>query len=254
MVTGLANGGSYSFFVRCQDTAGNANANDFTISFSVAQPSAAGLVAAYGFNEGSGTSAGDATGKGHTGTTTNTTWTPQGKFGNALSFNGTNSWVTVADKNDLDLTTGMTLEAWVFPTAPATATSWRNVIIKERAGGESYNLYADTDAHAPAGYVVKKSSPNSPVGVNGTAQVPLNTWTHLAVTYNNSRLILYVNGNVVRNIAVSGTLLTSTGVLRIGGNSVWGEFFQGIIDEVRLYNRALSQAEIQADMSLPIGP
>ena len=253
IVTGLTNGGSYSFFVRCQDTAGNANTNDFTISFSVAQPSAAGLVAAYGFNESAGTSVGDATGKGHTGTITNTTWTTQGKFGKALSFNGTNSWVTVADKNDLDLTTGMTLEAWVFPTAAATATNWRNVIIKERAGGEVYNLYADTDAHRPAAYVVKQSSPNSPLGVNGTSQIPLNTWTHLALTYNNSSLIFYVNGNSVRSVATSGALLTSTGVLRIGGNSVWGEFFQGRIDEVRIYNRALTRAEIQADMKAPIG-
>src|SRR6185295_14728261 len=56
-VTGLTNGGSYSFFVRCQDAAANANTNDFTISFSVAQP--AGLLAAYSFNEGTGTTSAD---------------------------------------------------------------------------------------------------------------------------------------------------------------------------------------------------
>jgi len=51
---------------------------------------------------------------------------------------------------------------------------------------------------------------------------------------------------------MSGALLTSTGALRIGGNSVWGEFFQGSIDEVRIYNWALTQTEIQADMNTPI--
>jgi hypothetical protein len=45
----------------------------------------------------------------------------------------------------------------------------------------------------------------------------------------------------------------STGALRIGGNNVWGEYFSGLIDEVRVYNRALSEAEIQSDMNLPIG-
>ena len=140
----------------------------------------------------------------------------------------------------------------MFPTAAATASTWRNVIIKERSGGEIYNLYADTDTHIPAAYVVKSASPNAPVGANGTAQVPSSAWTHLAVTYNNSSLNLYVNGSLVRSVATSGALLTSTGVLRIGGNSVWGEYFQGIIDEVRIYNRALSQAEIQSDMNTPI--
>ena len=44
----------------------------------------------------------------------------------------------------------------------------------------------------------------------------------------------------------------STGALRIGGNSIWGEWFTGLIDEVRLYNRALTVAELQADMAAPI--
>ena len=251
-VSGLMNGGSYSYFVRCQDTSGNTNTDDFTISFSVAQSAVAGLVAAYSFNEGSGISVGDATGKGHTGTLSGATWNTQGKFGNALTFNGVNSWVTVADANDLDLTTGMTLEAWVFPTAAATATTWRNVLIKERSGGEVYNLYADTDTHVPTLYVVRAANPGTPVGLSGATQIPLNTWTHLTATYDNAMLRLYVNGTLVRSSAMSGALLTSTGALRIGGNNVWGEFFQGSIDEVRIYNRALTQTEIQADMNTPI--
>ena len=52
---------------------------------------------------------------------------------------------------------------------------------------------------------------------------------------------------------MASPLLTSTGVLRFGGNSVRGEYFAGRIDEVRLYNRALAATEIQADMAAPIG-
>ena len=131
-VTGLINGGSYSYFVRCQDVAGNANTNDFTISFSVAQPATAGLVAAYGFNEGSGSSVSDASGNGRTGAISGATWSTQGKFGNALSFDGVNDWVTV-DAPPLDLT-GMTLEAWVFPT---TSNGVRDIIIKEGSNVDS---------------------------------------------------------------------------------------------------------------------
>ena len=231
-VTGLANGGSYTYYVRCRDAATNANPDDFTIAFSVANPpppdtipptvsmtapannatvsgsvtvsanasdnvgvvgvqfllggaplgaedttapysitwnstsvanggpyllsarardatnqttatavsvtvnnTSLGLVAAYSFNAGTGTTLLDQTGKGHTGTIAGATWTAQGKFGSALTFDGVNDWVTVNDANDLDFTTGMTLEAWVYPTASGGG-SWRNVVIKERAGGE----------------------------------------------------------------------------------------------------------------------
>jgi hypothetical protein len=49
-----------------------------------------------------------------------------------------------------------------------------------------------------------------------------------------------------------GSIVTSTGALRIGGNAVFGEYFRGIIDEVRVYNRALTAADIQVDMNTPI--
>ena len=160
--------------------------------------------------------------------------------------------VTVADSSSLDLTSGMTLEAWVLPTANGGG-SWRNVVIKERIGGEIYNLYANADTNAPVVYVVRASQPDAPSDARGTAQIPLNTWTHLAATYDGSTLRLYVNGTQVGSRAVSGSLATSTGALRIGGNSLWGEYFAGRIDEVRIYNRALTAAEIQADMNTPLG-
>ena len=52
---------------------------------------------------------------------------------------------------------------------------------------------------------------------------------------------------------MTGAIKTSTGALRIGGNSIWGEYFSGSIDEVRIYNRALSAAEIQTDMNTAVG-
>ena len=162
LFSGLSNGGSYNIFVRCQDTASPANAtpDDFTISFTVAQ-APAGLVAAYGFDEASGTTTADATGHGLTGTLTSVTRTTAGKFGGALTFNGTSSWVTVASNTQLNLTTGLTLEAWVFPTA--LGANWRNVLIKERTGGEIYNLYAHTDTNRPVSMscAVRRPRPRS---------------------------------------------------------------------------------------------
>ena len=87
----------------------------------------------------------------------------------------------------------------------------------------------------------------------GTAALPLNTWTHLAVTFGAGTLRLYVNGVQVGTQVVSGSLVTSANPLTIGGNGVWSEWFAGLIDEVRIYNRALTQAEIQAGMTQTLG-
>ena len=83
----------------------------------------------------------------------------------------------------------------------------------------------------------------------GTA-LSANVWTHVAGTYSGSTLGLFLNGVQVASLPISGAIPASTGPLRIGGNCIWGEFFQGRLDEVRIYNPALTAAEIQADMSL----
>jgi hypothetical protein len=152
----------------------------------------------------------------------------------------------VPDSASLDLTTGMTLEAWVNPTA--VGSLWRTVVLKERSGDLIYSLYA--------GNAKGKAATDVFTGVNteltGTANTALNAWTHLAATYDGTTQRLYVNGVQVASKAVSGALTTSNGALRIGGNSVWGEYFAGLIDEVRIYNKALTAAQIQADMAAPI--
>jgi hypothetical protein len=249
--TSVANGGPYQLSARARDAATN-QTTATAVSVTVNNTNL-GLVAAYNFNEGTGTSLLDRTGLGHAGAISGATWTTQGKFGGALTFDGANDWVTVNDANDLDFTTGMTLEAWVYPTTSGGG-SWRNVIIKERTAGEVYNLYANADTDVPATYLVRAALPSQPLDARGGAALLLNTWTHLAATYDGTTLRLYVNGSQVGTRAVPSPLVTSTGVLRFGGNSVWGEFFAGRIDEVRLYNRALSVAEIQADMNGPIQP
>src|SRR5262245_32457685 len=87
------------------------------VLFVLARPTAAvaqtGLVAAYGFNEGAGTTVGDASINAISGSVSGATWTTSGRFGGALSFNGTSSLVTIPHRALLNLTSAMTLEAWV---------------------------------------------------------------------------------------------------------------------------------------------
>jgi len=209
-----------------------------------------GLVAAYSFDEGTGTTAADKSGNGNNGTLINgATWSTTSKFGAAASFDGTNDRIDVADSNSLDLTSGMTLEAWVRPTANS---SYRTVVLKEVSGELAYSLYAADSDHGTrsSGWVRVASASHY---ADGTNALPLNVYSHIAVTYNGSALVFYVNGVATRSTAVTGNIQTSSMPVRIGGNTIWGEYFQGQIDELRVYNRALSQSEIQIDMVTPVG-
>ncbi len=124
--------------------------------------------------------------------------------------------------------------------------------MKENAGGLAYVLYGHDNAPKPAAYVRIAGRSNSD-GTGGSAALPLNAWTHLAATYDGATVRVYVNGIAVGTAPVSGSIVASTLPFRIGGNAVWGEFFHGLIDEVRVYNRALGAAEIRSDMTTPIG-
>jgi hypothetical protein len=243
--TATTSNGSHSLVAVARDAADNRSQATVDVVVSNTSQTPSGLVAAYAFNEGLGVQVTDASGQANTGTISSATWTTAGKFGAALSFNGTSSWVTVADAASIDLTTGMTIEAWVNPAA---GTGWRTVVLKESAGGLAYALYAANNASRPAGYVHTSTD----VGLNGTSAVPLNTWTHLALTFDGATLRMSVNGVQVSSSAVAGAAVVTASALRIGGNSVWGEYFRGLIDEVRIYNRALTAAEIQTDMIVPI--
>ena len=232
--------GTYFYKVTAEDAAGNVSdaSNQASATVTVTQPS--GLVAAYGFDEGTGTTTADQSGNGNGGSLSNTVWSTAGKFNNALSFNGS-ARVNVNDSASLRLTSGMTLEAWVRPSALG---DWRTVVLKERTGWYAYALYANTDSGRPSGHVFTTADHD----LRGTGSLAVNAWTHLAVTYNGSVLALYVNGAQVSSQPATGAIAANTGPLRIGGNAIWGEHYVGLIDEVRIYNRALSASEIQGDM------
>jgi hypothetical protein len=247
-ISGLT-AGTYTATVTVTATTPGATGSPKTIgvTLNVVPPASSGLVGAWGFNEASGSTAADASGNGNAGTIANATHTTTGKFGGALSFNGTNASVTIPDSASLDLTSGMTLEAWVDPTAVGSA--WRSVILKEQPADLIYALYAGNAKQKAATDVFTTADKQ----LSGTTNTPLNTWTHLAATYDGATLRLYVNGVQKASKAVTGAIKTSTGNLRIGGNSIWGEWFAGQIDEVRVYDKALTAAQIQADMAAPVG-
>jgi hypothetical protein len=87
---------------------------------------------------------------------------------------------------------------------------------------------------------------------DGRGADPLDQWTHVAVTYDMKALRLYVDGTEASHRAMTGRILRTTDPLWIGGNRPYGEYFQGVIDEVRIYDRALGPSEVRAEMSTPL--
>ena len=239
--TGLAAATSYSYRVRAADLAGNLSGYS-SVQSATTQAASSGLAAAYSFSEGIGTSVADASGNGNVGAVGSASWVTTGRFGNALSFNGTNARVTVADSASLDLTTAMTLEAWVLPTVGG---GWRDVIYK--GPDDIYFLESSSSSGRPA------TGGTFANPIYGNSALPLNVWSHLAATYEGITLRLYVNGVQVSSRGVSRLITTSAGALTIGGDALYGQHFAGRIDEVRVYGRALSASEIQTDMTTPIG-
>jgi len=227
----------------------------FTIGHSspaIAQSGASGLVAAYGFDEGTGTTVKDSSGNNLTGTVIGATWTATGMYGSALSFNGTSSYVDLGSPSALQLTGSMTIEAWV--KAAANPADDGQIVSKSNGAGWQLKTSPDTGPHT-FGISVSVNSTTKAQRYS-TAVPALNTWYHIAGVYDAAALTLstYVNG-VLDNGTLRGTVpasqLNQTANVNIGRRT-GGFYFNGVIDEVRIYNRALSQAEIQTDMITPV--
>ena len=118
----------------------------------------------------------------------------------------------------------------------------------------------------PDAYFLNANTNGNRIGIGGTfggdcctvlrspSALPVNQWTHVAGTYDGTTLRLYVNGTQVSSQAKTGALQVNGLPLRIGGNTYGSEFFRGLIDNLRIYNRALSAAEIQQNMVTPVAP
>ena len=142
----------------------------------------------------------------------------------------------------------MTLSAWIRPAA--TQSGWRTIMQRET---DAYFLNASNSV-GPL-----RPSGGGTLGGNtqflsGPTASPVSAWTHVAITYDGAALRLFINGTQVASQATTGAIQATDNPLWIGGNSPYGEYFQGLIDEVRVYNRALTQADIQADMNTGIVP
>ncbi len=215
------------------------------------------MVGYWKFDEGTATSTIDSSGNGNTGTLIGGTWT-SGKVGGALSFNGTmGQYVDAGDPAPLQLAGSFTISAWINPSAfPGTDD---NPILDKRDNGPacSFALNVTRDNGSEQVYVQAATPGNActPSAYMGqrytTATIAAGQWYHVAGVFNaaSQTLDIYLNG-LINDGILSGTipssLYNSTGPLQVAQRIYDANYFQGSIDDVRLYSRALTAAEVLA--------
>lgn len=200
------------------------------------------LAGYWNFNENSGLIAADSSGNAFDGILNGPTWTT-GKTNSGLSFDGVNDYVHVGTKPGLLMSDSLTIAAWIFPTGAGSHGTLGGAIVNKE--GE-YQL-----VRFPNGTIQWALANTNPgwsfVNTGGSAQ--LNQWTHVALVYSNGTAKTYINGSVVDTRSASGVITDvhpSHNDFRIGGRQVLDQFFQGKIDEVRIYRIPLQDSDIAA--------
>ena len=164
----------------------------------------------------------------------------EGKKQLGLEFDGIDDYVSVPDDNSLDITGELTIEAWIN-CHNATTDHWGITVIRKQS---NYILALKDAGNGPyVKFYLWGEEYNSGSLISGIFS--LNEWVHVVATYNKSKMKVYLNGALSNTKDFSQTLRTSGYILGIGkeiGDSTW---FDGIIDEVRIYNKSLSAEEIK---------
>jgi hypothetical protein len=204
---------------------GGQNLSQISPSSQLAQVPTTGLVGYYSFDEGSGSTASGATING-------ATWTT-GKVGGALSFNGSGNNVNVG--SDVIGTGDDSVCAWVYPKSLGNSGYSPTIFSNGRFG-----LFMLKE------YPSYKFSFTNGTNFPSVGLTDLNKWTHVCVSRSSSgSATVYVNGSVAGTVD-GGTPAAGYNSLFIGNRSQGDQGFDGIIDEVRIYNKTLTQAEVTA--------
>jgi len=249
--SGLSPSTLYSYRVAAYDAVPNVSAQSAVLDVTTGS-ALSGLIAGYGFNEGSGTTTSDASGNRLTGTLSGATWTTAGKSGAGLVFNGTNSFVDLGTPTALQITGSLTLTAWVKESANVGDDG---TIISKSNGAAGWELKSSPDLGNRNFAIGVYTSGGGYVGRYSTTVRALNTWYHVAAVYDAAArtLNIYVNG-VLDNGSLVGTVpasLVNPSVNANIGRRAAGFNIQGTLDDVRVYNRALAASEILTVMNAP---
>jgi len=222
---------------------------------SMAGHASAELVGYWKFDEGAGTSALDASGQGNDGTLKGPPEWAEGQLGNALDFDGSTDSVEVPHSPSLSITDAITIAAWTYMSAGASgemaivskggwAANDLPYELTEDAGGVIFWQFYDDEGRDTC-------SPDSP---------PADEWHHIVGTYDGTIFKCYIDGELAEEWGYVGKMPENDASVTIGRRSRGGTFFNGLIDEVMIFNHALAEDEIPqimmglSDMGKASGP
>jgi hypothetical protein len=194
------------------------------------------LVGWWTFDEGSGTAAKDSSGHGHDGTLNGDPKWVGGPLGGALDFDGTNDFVEIPDDPGLSITGAITIAAW---TNMRTTSSGEMAILSK--GGWATNDLPYELTEERGGVIFWQFYNDAGRDSNSPSA---GEWHHIAATYDGKVFKCYIDGVLAQEWAYAGAMPKNTASVTIGRRSRGGTFFNGMIDDVRLYDRALTAGQI----------
>ena len=200
-----------------------------------------GLVGYWNFDEGSGDVAGDSSGNDNDGTLVREPEWVEGKFGKALKFDGASRHKVEIPHSDsfAEITEAVTIEAWVNP---ANFFSWVSFGVKEDI---TYGMFIN-----PAAFVRIHYSGDLTLDTPGGI-LNANEWTHVVGTYDGETVRIYINGELEAETNASIAIPADSASFVIGGTADARDWYTGMIDEVKLYSRGLTEDEVKESTAGP---
>ncbi|HXC98008.1 MAG TPA: sugar-binding protein, partial [Verrucomicrobiae bacterium] len=198
----------------------------------------AGLVGWWKFDETQGTSARDSSGGNHDGTLIGHAHWGQGRIGGAVALDGTGSYVKIADKSAFDFGGELTIATWV--NIHSVPSEWMAIITKGDSAWRLSTAGKDPKIHFSVNHYDRTD------GVTTATELTLNQWHHLAAVYDGKYQRLYIDGVLNSAQPWSKGISRNDSDVFIGENAErTGRGFDGLIDDVRVYDYALSEGEIK---------
>ncbi|MCC7449023.1 MAG: LamG domain-containing protein, partial [Anaerolineae bacterium] len=179
------------------------------------------------------------------GVTLGTAGAISGDSDKAMTFNGSSGYISIANKASLNFTGDFTLEAWAMPTV---LNGQERLILNK--GGNQYRLGINANNRWYGSVYIGGVRYN----IVGSVKPAVGRWDHIVLTRSGSTLTLYINGASAGTVTAAGTLDTTTRILAIGRKGASASsYFRGAIDEVAIYNTALSPAQVSAHYNIGSG-
>ncbi len=233
-----------------------ANANYASNLVTISGPEDSALITWLPFNEGRGSIAADASGSGNTGALRNMSaeaWVPE-QSGTALAFDGVDDFVETKNTTGQDFT----LACWINTTQafPQAGNTYEGTgILWSDVGGPAADfVLGATQSSVGVNRLSFFTGGGVNISINGEAAINTGDWVHIAATRSGTtgEMKIYVNGVLDGTGPTGGGVLNDNPIIHVGGNTLDGRYFNGRIDDVRIYSRALTGSEV-ADL-LPTTP